>query len=271
MFGFTSSIMFYAIAAGYNLGAHLIEEDKFGTTFEDVLIVFNVLIFGAQQVGQAGAFMPDYAKAISAVNSIFDILERQTKINNWESKGDVVDENDLNGDIEVKNVEFTYPSRPTAKILNGLSINVKQGQKIALVGSSGCGKSTITQLLERFYDPDEGSITFCNKSLNDLDLHWLRSKIGIVSQEPILFDTTIKENIAYGDNSRTIPFEEVEEAAKKSNIHDFISNLPLQYDTVCGSKGTQLSGGQKQRIAIGMILKIMGKYCRSVNKILIII
>lgn len=125
---------------------------------------------------------------------------------------------------------------------------------MALVGSSGCGKSTITQLLERFYDPDEGDITLCNKKLSDLDLYWLRNKIGIVSQEPILFDLSIKENIAYGDNSREISMDEIIEAAKKANIHDFISKLPLAYETNCGSKGTQLSGGQKQRIAIARAL-----------------
>ena len=128
-----------------------------------------------------------------------------------------------------------------------------KGQRIALVGSSGCGKSTITQLLERFYDPDGGEISLCGKPLNKLDLYWLRNQIGIVSQEPILFDLSIMENIAYGDNSREVTKEEVIEAAKKANIHEFITKLPKAYDTNCGTKGTQLSGGQKQRIAIGKL------------------
>ncbi len=121
-----------------------------------------------------------------------------------------------------------------------------------MVGSSGCGKSTVTQLLERFYDSDAGQINLCNKNIKNLNLAWLRSQIGIVSQEPILFDLSIQENIAYGDNSREVTLDECIEAAKKANIHDFISKLPMAYQTNVGSKGTQLSGGQKQRIAIGI-------------------
>lgn len=95
------------------------------------------------------------------------------------------------------------------------------------MGSSGCGKSTVTQLLERFYDPSSGQISLCNKNIQELNLDWLRSQIGIVSQEPILFDLSIKENISYGDNSRSVSLEECIEAAKKANIHDFISKLPM--------------------------------------------
>lgn len=95
------------------------------------------------------------------------------------------------------------------------------------MGSSGCGKSTVTQLLERFYDPDAGEVTLSGKPLNKLDLYWLRNQIGIVSQEPILFDLSVAENIAYGDNSREVTKEEIIQAAKKANIHDFISQLPL--------------------------------------------
>ena len=131
---------------------------------------------------------------------------------------------DLTGDIEFKNVHFSYPSRPGVRILNGISFHANRGQTIALVGSSGSGKSTCIQLLQRFYDPDAGSVLIDGQSVADFNLKWLREHIGVVSQEPILFQATIKENIRFGRESATD--EEIHEAAKMANAHDFISNLP---------------------------------------------
>jgi ABC-type multidrug transport system fused ATPase/permease subunit len=222
------------------------------------MLVFGAIVFGAQSVGQAASLMPDYTKAQIAIKNMFDLFERIPKINNWRiSGGSTMTPDELdrsNGDIKLKDIEFTYPTRPEAQILKKLNIEIKKGQRIALVGSSGCGKSTITQLIERFYDPDTGEVTFCDKNLKDMNLHWLRSQMGIVSQEPILFDLSIAENIAYGNNSREVSMNEIIEAAKLANIHDFISKLPKGYDTNVGSKGTQLSGGQKQRISIARAL-----------------
>ncbi|NXS16216.1 MDR1 protein, partial [Mystacornis crossleyi] len=155
------------------------------------------------------------------------------------------------GNIEFRNVHFVYPTRPEAQVLQGLNVKVNKGQTLALVGSSGCGKSTSIQLLERFYDPVEGQVVKIDLSLN---LQWLRSRLGLVSQEPILFDCSIAENIQYGDNSRVVSQEEIEEATKAANIHAFIEKLPEKYNTRVGEKGTQLSGGQKQRIAIARAL-----------------
>lgn len=111
--------------------------------------------------------------------------------------------------------------------MNGLDLTILHGKTIALVGPSGCGKSTIVQLLERFYDPVEGIVTIAERNIKYMKLATLRSQLGIVSQEPTLFDRTIAENIAYGDNTRDVPMEEVIESAKKANIHNFISSLPL--------------------------------------------
>ncbi|NXC57369.1 MDR2 protein, partial [Aleadryas rufinucha] len=155
------------------------------------------------------------------------------------------------GNIEFRNIHFVYPTRPEVQVLQGLSVKVNKGQTLALVGSSGCGKSTSIQLLERFYDPVEGQVVKTDLSLH---LQWLRSRLGLVSQEPILFDCSIAENIQYGDNSRVVSQEEIEEAAKAANIHAFIEKLPEKYNTRVGEKGTQLSGGQKQRIAIARAL-----------------
>lgn len=151
-------------------------------------------------------------------------------------------------------VEFIYPSRPDTKVLQGLSFDVQQGQTVALVGSSGCGKSTAIQNLIRFYDVTNGSVSIDDCNVRSVTLEQLRKNLGIVSQEPSLFDRTIEENIAYGDNSREPSQAEVIEAARKANIHNFIVSLPLGYDTRLGEKGTQLSGGQKQRIAIARAL-----------------
>nr|QUF59435.1 ATP-binding cassette transporter Abcb1-2 [Brachionus angularis] len=253
MLGFSSSIIFFATAAAFVVGGIIIEKDLFGLDFQKIMLVFSCVIFGAQSVGQASSLMPDYAKAKVAVQKIFELFDTVPKINNWESNTGVI-LNNLNGDIEFNSVQFRYPNRPDARVLENLNISIKQGQQIALVGSSGCGKSTVTQLLERFYDSNSGELKINGFKIQDLNLHWLRSQIGIVSQEPILFDRSIAENIAYGDNSRKVSMDEIIEAAKKANIHEFIINLPQKYDTNVGSKGTQLSGGQKQRISIARAL-----------------
>ena len=132
----------------------------------------------------------------------------------------------VDGAIDLQNVEFEYPSRPGVKVLENMSLSVKPGQSLALVGPSGCGKSTVVSLLERFYNPLSGSLTLDGSDLRDLNLRWLRSQVGIVSQEPVLFDTTIAENIRYGANFREVSDEEVVEAAKAANIHSFIESLP---------------------------------------------
>lgn len=128
------------------------------------------------------------------------------------------------GNIDFNDVSFNYPARPEIKILKNLSMKIKAGSTVALVGASGCGKSTCIQLIQRFYDPQSGSITIDNKNLKDFNLNWIRSQMGIVSQEPILFGTTIYENIQFGRDDATK--EEIIQAAKNANAHDFIMNLP---------------------------------------------
>ncbi|CAG2061156.1 unnamed protein product, partial [Timema podura] len=158
------------------------------------------------------------------------------------------------GRMQYSRVKFSYPTRPGVTILHGLDLMIEPGKTVALVGPSGCGKSTCIQMLLRFYDPMAGTVAVNNFDIQEVSLRALRSEIGLVSQEPVLFDRTIADNIAYGDNKRTVPMEDIIEAAKKANIHSFISSLPLGYNTRLGSKGTQLSGGQKQRVAIARAL-----------------
>eukprot|EP00984_Skeletonema_dohrnii_P022162 scaffold11297_cov115-Skeletonema_dohrnii-CCMP3373.AAC.1 len=151
-------------------------------------------------------------------------------------------------DIAFTGVTFSYPTRKESLALNKLSLNIKSGSVVALVGHSGCGKSTIVSMLERLYDPDEGSITFGGIDLKNINLKAHRSKIGLVTQDPVLFAGTIRENIAYGSVSS--PFHEVCEAARVGHAHDFIQSFPNKYDEHVGERGKSLSGGQKQRIAI---------------------
>ncbi|KAH9366141.1 hypothetical protein HPB48_008136 [Haemaphysalis longicornis] len=159
----------------------------------------------------------------------------------------------LRGDVEFRHVSFAYPTRPSQTVLDDVSLKLPAGKIVALCGPSGSGKSTIAALLERFYDTTEGLITIDGNDVRDLDPQWLRRNvIGFIRQEPILFATTIMENIRYGKPDATD--EEVYEAARQANAHDFIQSFPRQYDTVVGERGVTVSGGQKQRIAIARAL-----------------
>ena len=133
-------------------------------------------------------------------------------------------------------------------------MSVKAGEKIALVGESGCGKSTVLQLIQRLYDLDQGQLSVQGQDIKCLNVPKLRTNLGLVSQEPVLFNRSIKENIEYGANERDVSMEEVVAVARMANIHQFVSALPEGYDTLVGSRGSQLSGGQKQRIAIARML-----------------
>ncbi|XP_044065307.1 ATP-binding cassette, sub-family B (MDR/TAP), member 4 isoform X1 [Siniperca chuatsi] len=245
-FSFSQAMIYFAYAGGFRFGAWLIKAGRMDA--EGVFLVFSAVLYGAMALGEANAFAPNYAKAKMSASHLIMLINKESAIDNLSQEGESPDKFD--GNVSFDSVRFNYPSRPDVPILQGLNLNVRKGETLALVGSSGCGKSTTIQLLERFYDPREGRVELDNINVNKLNIHWLRSQIGIVSQEPVLFDCTLAENIAYGDNSRTVTMEEIEAAARAANIHSFIENLPKKYDTPAGDKGTQLSGGQKQRVAI---------------------
>ena len=171
-------------------------------------------------------------------------------IDSSSDKGAIPDH--IEGKVEFRGVTFAYPSRPDAVVMDDFSVEASVGKTLALVGPSGSGKSTTVQLIQRFYDPDVGTVLLDGKDLRDLNLRWLRRNIGVVSQEPVLFGTTIAENIRYGREGVTQ--EEIEAAAKAANAHNFIMSLPDKYETLVGERGAQMSGGQKQRIAIARAL-----------------
>lgn len=207
-------------------------------------------MMGSMSLSMSAPFVESFGIAKGAAAKVFSIIAREPKIDTLAAVGDRPDK--CEGNIEFKKVYFNYPSRKTVKILQGVSLHIRRGETVALVGSSGCGKSTCVQLLQRFYDTLDGEIAIDGRDIKTLDVNWLRSRIGVVGQEPVLFDTTIYENISYGNELASK--EDIENAAKAANAHDFIKKLPNGYETLVGEKGAQMSGGQKQRIAISRAL-----------------
>ncbi|CAH8570333.1 unnamed protein product [Schistosoma bovis] len=253
MYAIAESVLLFAVAAAYSLGAHLVS-----TKAITVLAVFRVFVtihLSAQSLGRTATLVLGTKAAGSAAKCILEILDRKPLIST--NIGSVPREK-FKGKISFKNVDFKYFSQTERRVLKNFSHTIEPGQTVALVGPSGCGKSTLLQLVLRFYDPSyhgpDSGVFFDDINIRDIAPSWVRKQIGLVSQEPTLFDLTIRENIAYGDNSREVTMEEIIEAARAANIHDFITTLPEQYETKVGQRGSKLSGGQKQRIAIARAL-----------------
>ena len=219
-------------------------------TSGNVFTVFVCVLVGSFRVGFAAPYLEAFTIARGAAAKIYEIIERVPQIDSSSDGG--VSPTRMSASIKFKNVSFSYPSRPHVPILDNLSLEVDAGKTIALVGSSGCGKSTLIQLLQRFYDPDQGIVELDGRNLKDLNIGWLRDNIGIVGQEPVLFDLSIRDNIRLGNSAATN--HEIEIACKDANAYNFIQKLPEKLDTNVGEGGTQLSGGQKQRIAIARAL-----------------
>ena len=260
IFGFSQAIQFFSWAACVFYGGYLVFGKEM--TFHQVFKVACTTISGAGMIGYSFAFTADFQKAITAAFKMIQILERKSKLGADPSSG--LQLTDSMGNITVSDAVFSYPTRPDICVLNKLILSIQAGEKVAIVGQSGCGKSTVIQLIQRFYDLDEGRMTVDHQvgmmmvmmmdedwmtvdhqEISALNLPGLRSKIGLVSQEPVLFDRSIAENIAYGDNSREVDIEEVGvpqihrksvwlqviEAARLANIHAFIAALPFGYHT----------------------------------------
>ncbi|KAL8252897.1 hypothetical protein R6Q59_036590 [Mikania micrantha] len=232
----------YALAVWY--GAKMILER--GYTGGDVLTVVLAVLTGSMSLGQASPCLSAFAAGRAAAFKMFETINRKPEIDAYDMKGKVL--NDIHGDIELKDVYFRYPARPDEEIFSGFSLCISSGTTAALVGESGSGKSTVISLIERFYDPQQGEVLIDNMNIKELQLKWIREKIGLVSQEPVLFTSSIKDNILYGKDGASM--EEIRVAIELSNAAKFIDKLPQGLDTMVGEHGTQLSGGQKQRIAI---------------------
>lgn len=210
--------------------------------------LFTFILFMAFIGGSLGGLPEVYSqilKAVGATERMREILGEKPEADIEKASGKT---SAILGHVQYKDVRFTYETRPEIEVLKGINIEIKAGEKIALAGASGAGKSTIAQLLMRFYDVNEGELLVDGVPSNDYSLHHLRSHIGIVPQEVILFGGSIRENIAYGKLDATD--EQIKEAARQANALDFISTFPEGLDTIVGERGVKLSGGQRQRIAI---------------------
>ncbi|KAM0903405.1 hypothetical protein ACQ4PT_018635 [Festuca glaucescens] len=243
-FGFFMFIIFctYGLTAWY--GAKLITDKGYGGG--QVVSVWMAFMTGAMSLGEATPCLTAFASGQAAGYRMMRTIRREPEIYSDGIDGIVLE--NLRGDIEMRNVYFSYPSRPDRLIFDGFSLHVLCGTIMAIVGESGSGKSTVINLLERFYDPQTGQVLIDGVNIKNLRLGHIRKKIGLVCQEPLLFATTIRENIVYGRDDATT--EEIMVAAELANAAKFIEKLPNGLDTMVGEHGAQLSGGQKQRIAI---------------------
>lgn len=252
-FGIAEASIFGLWAVAFWVGSVFIK--KQWCDFLGIMKAVTGLLFAGFSLGNVSIFMPDLGSAKVAATQIFRLLDRESEIDPCSPDG--IQLPAITGNVEVKDAEFEYPSRRDVAVLRGLSVAVSPGKTLALVGESGCGKSTIVALLERFYDLRSGSVRIDNTELKDMNLQNARSHLALVQQEPDLFNRTVKENIAYGlDKTEGTPVtdEQIVAAAMAANAHEFIVDLPQGYDTPVGERGSALSGGQRQRIAIARSL-----------------
>ena len=250
--GFVSFVIFsifgsIVLVLWYGLGLVAAHEITIGQLVS--FIIYTTFIGGA--AGGLGDLYSQLQKTAGASQRIMEILGEPVELQVQEGET-AVDTTRLRGQLTFDNVHFRYPSRPDVEVLRGVDFSIAPGQAIALVGQSGAGKSTIAQLLMRFHDPSSGSIRIDGKPTDSLDLHYLRSQIGIVPQDVLLFGGTLKENIEYGRPGASM--DDIREAARRANSLHFIDSFPEGMDTVVGERGIKLSGGQRQRIAIARAL-----------------
>ncbi|XP_022027243.1 putative ABC transporter B family member 8 isoform X1 [Helianthus annuus] len=250
--GLAQGLTFICWALDFWYGGKLVDAGEISAG--DVFKTFFILISTGKVIADAGSMTSDIAKGSTAVASVFSIFDRQSLISSnanhsqdeTESTGVKLEK--LIGGIEIKKVDFSYPGRPETPILRDFCLEVKPGTSIGLVGKSGCGKSTVIALIQRFYDADRGTVKVDRVDIRMLNIEWYRKHMALVSQEPVLYSGTIRDNIMFGKMDASE--QELIEAAKAANAHTFISSLKDGYDTECGERGVQLSGGQKQRISI---------------------
>lgn len=250
-FGFFFFAIFFGYSYAFLLGGIWVDNEFWNDTFDrpynsgDIISIFFGIFFGMMALAHVGPNIGAFAQAKAAGAKVFDIIDRtpQILLDDENAK-----QHDMKGEIAFKNVDFFYPSRSDQKVLDNFTWTFEKGKTTAIVGPSGSGKSTIVQLIERFYDVSAGDITIDGENIKGLKLASLRKQIGYVGQEPVLFNTSIKENIQLGRSDATDT--EIQAALMSTNAWGFVSELPEGMDTQTGAGGSQLSGGEKQRIAL---------------------
>lgn len=243
-YGIAQGIVFWTTSFMFWLGGIMMTKGELSFTAFNV--VQSIVLMASWSMASTCQNKTGKSKVAKAAHFLFSTIDRSPPIDAASSEGRKL--HGLRGDVVFENVSFAYPARPDKPVYSSYNLSIKSGQTVALVGASGSGKSTAISLLERFYDPSGGRVTLDGVDLRELNLPWVRDRVSLVSQEPVLFSGTIAENIAMGKHGATR--DEVIEAAKQANAFNFISNFPDGFDTQVGDRGAQVSGGQKQRIAI---------------------
>ncbi|EUC60222.1 multidrug resistance protein [Rhizoctonia solani AG-3 Rhs1AP] len=251
-YALSQSMIFFVIALVFWYGSKLVGSREYST--DAFFICLMSTTFGSIQAGNVFMFVPDMSSAKGAANDIINLLDSRPEIDAESTEGKPIA--NVTGRVVLEDIHFRYPTRPGVRVLRNLNLVVEPGTYIALVGASGSGKSTVIQLIERFYDPLAGKVTLDGQDISELSVQEYRKHIALVSQEPTLYSGTIRFNIVLGANKPhdQVTQAEVEQACRDANILDFINSLPQGFDTEVGGKGSQLSGGQKQRIAIARAL-----------------
>jgi ABC-type multidrug transport system fused ATPase/permease subunit len=244
--GFVSFVIFALFGGIVGVvwyGAQLVAQGDM--ILADLLTFIFYTAFIGGSVGGLGDIYAQLQKTIGASDRILEILEDPSEVHLEDKTENVAIDF---GTIELKNIHFSYPSRPSVEILKGISIRIEPGQKVAIVGTSGTGKSTLAQLMMRFYEPNSGEIELNGRNINAYSVNAWRKMLALVPQEVLLFGGSIRENIAYGKPGATQ--DEIEHAAEQAYAREFIESFPEKWDTLVGERGVKLSGGQRQRIAI---------------------
>ncbi|KAF5328410.1 hypothetical protein D9619_013237 [Psilocybe cf. subviscida] len=254
-YGIASGLIYLAEALLFYVGAVLIARGTY--SYLQMVEVLNLVVFSVSIGSQLMAFTERIAKAVQATADFNRLLNLDTKTQ--ESQGKLCPDLTNDTDITFNHVDFAYPENPSVPVLKDVSLSIRSGECVAIVGASGSGKSTLAALLQRLYEPTYGNIELGSNRLGDIDVHHLREHVSVVSQQPNLFDATIAENIRYGTGSDKQDPNWVDDfalrrAAKQANVHDFIMDLPDRYNTMVGENAALISGGQAQRLQIARAL-----------------
>ncbi|KAL7935060.1 multidrug resistance-type transporter protein [Trichoderma chlorosporum] len=249
LFGFADSCTLACQSLIFYYGSRLLVSGEYH--IENYLVCFMAIMNASESAGQSFGFGPNAAQVTAASNRILNM--RDTMIQGKSSGGKSLPDSKGGMKIELEDLHFKYPTRDIP-VFRGLSLTIEKGQFAALVGASGCGKTSIISLLERFYDLDKGRILCNGQDITEVNIFDYRKRLSLVAQEPTLFQGTLRDNIILGVDEATVTDEQIHQACRDASIHDFIVSLPEGYNTNIGSRGVSLSGGQKQRVAIARAL-----------------